>query len=64
MPATWQGWFVLVAYVMSVALLAVFYPPDAHEQTFLLGIVGASLILLVVCWLKGEPPRWRWGRDD
>lgn len=64
LPTTWQGWFVFVAYLSSVALLAVFYPPDAHEQTFFLGIVGASLILLVVCWLKGEPPRWRWGRMD
>ncbi len=27
-----------------------------------LGIAfGASILLIVVCWWKGEPAKWRWG---
>jgi len=26
-------------------------------------VVILSLALFVVCWIKGEPPRWRWGDD-
>jgi hypothetical protein len=30
-----------------------------------LAYVAALCGLLVgVCWLKGEPPRWRWGNDE
>ena len=25
--------------------------------------IGLVVLLLLVCWLKGEPPRWRWGGD-
>jgi hypothetical protein len=21
-------------------------------------------LLIGVCWLKGEPPRWRWGNNE
>jgi uncharacterized membrane protein len=22
-----------------------------------------TAVLIAICWLKGEPPRWRWGND-
>ena len=28
-------------------------------------VLAVYVILIAVCWAKGEPPRWRWGeRDD
>lgn len=64
LPATWQGWLVLGAYVAGAVALAVGCPPDTHKGVFFSGIVGLSLLLVVICWRKGEPPRWRWGDHD
>jgi hypothetical protein len=25
--------------------------------------VMLSILLIAICWLKGEPSRWRWGKD-
>jgi hypothetical protein len=25
-------------------------------------VVALSALLFGICWLKGEPPRWRWGK--
>lgn len=60
-PQTWQGWVALAAYVASVALVAVLWPPPRHMLGFGTGMAATTLALLVVCWLTGEPPRWRWG---
>ena len=27
-------------------------------------VVVLAVLLIGVCWLTGEPPRWRWGDDD
>ena len=24
-------------------------------------VLAESVVLVAVCWWKGEPPRWRWG---
>lgn len=61
LPLTWQGWMVFVAYVATVSIVSVLWPPPRHAVGFGVGIAGATLAMLAVCWLKGEPPRWRWG---
>jgi hypothetical protein len=65
-PSTWEGWVVLVGFL--ILLLAghvffVFFGP--------LGILGYianailwSVVLLWISFKKGEPPRWRWGKDS
>ncbi len=64
MPSCWQGWCVLAAYVVGIALLAFLYPPASDDsQVFFAGLIGLSVVLVAVCWFKGEPPRWRWGDD-
>ena len=60
--STWQGWLVLLLYTVSIASLVALYPPDSNGRVFC-GIIGLSIALVVTCWLKGEPPRWRWGND-
>ncbi|PVX76365.1 hypothetical protein [Paraburkholderia unamae] len=60
---TWQGWVTLAAYVVLVCLVAVFFEPHAHPFVFAALLVVLTLALTAVCWLKGEPPRWRWGKD-
>jgi hypothetical protein len=60
-PSSWQGWVVLVAYLGVIATVPYFQPPRRHLLPFALCIGAATAALVLVLWLKGEPPRWRWG---
>ena len=35
--------------------------PSNEPGAFIAWVVFMTLLLIAVCWLKGEPPRWRWG---
>ncbi|MEJ5999624.1 hypothetical protein [Paucibacter soli] len=60
LPSAWQGWLVLVAFmallVAGTLLLRTEPPVFLLAYTAVLGVA-----LVVICWRKGEPPRWRWG---
>lgn len=62
-PRTWQGWAVLAAYAALLVLGFVIFPPPGQTTAFLVLTGVASALLVAICWLKGEPPRWRWGGD-
>lgn len=68
-PASWQGALVLALYVL-VGIKSVFLitaPTHAGGETLLLGIgivILATAILLIICFRKGEPAKWRWGNKD
>lgn len=62
LPVVWQGWLV---YGVAFALLAgcfFAFPPEERPEPFLVCTSVVVLLLLAVCWWKGEPPRWRWGK--
>ena len=59
----WQGWVVYAVYFMLLGLVVYIFRVDHHPVTFVLLIAALSFVLFVVCKLKGEPPRWRWGGD-
>ncbi|WP_322045251.1 hypothetical protein [Paraburkholderia sp. J67] len=63
MPTRWQGWLVLLAYFVMLGATIHVFGPDRHMGAFILVVTLLSLVLVGVCWLKGEPPRWRWGDD-
>jgi hypothetical protein len=58
-PCSWQGWVVLLvwfaAFLAGVRFLPRYLP--AH----LVFMVVMVVLLLMVCYYKGEPPGWRWG---
>ena len=61
-PIRWQGW---VVYGIAAALLVAgpfALPPDKEPVLFHVYIAGVVIALLVVCFIKGEPPSWRWGK--
>jgi drug/metabolite transporter (DMT)-like permease len=64
LPMTWQGWLVLAAFVALVVAGTFVFPPRKAIAAYILYIAVISVLLIGVCWLKGEPPRWRWGDDD
>jgi enamine deaminase RidA (YjgF/YER057c/UK114 family) len=61
-PRTWQGWAVIVMYVAFVAAGLVLISPAVKPGLFSAYLLLLTLLLVVICWLTGEPPRWRWGR--
>ena len=51
----------MIIFVGVVTYTAIMYPPDKSPVVFLVNIVSSVLIFIAICWLKGEPPKWRWG---
>jgi len=61
-PNVWQGWVVYgVAFALLVAGVFLF-PPVDNPVLFHVYTSSVVVLLVIVCWLKGEPPRWRWGK--
>jgi hypothetical protein len=63
LPLTWQGWIVLIAYIGFVVAGTYIFPPEENKAVFIVVVILLSLIFIAICWIKGEPTRWRWGKD-
>ncbi|WP_026228385.1 hypothetical protein [Paraburkholderia atlantica] len=63
LPVRWQGWVTLLAYLVLIGVVAFRFQPVDHPLPFALLVALLTVALALVCWLKGEPPRWRWGKD-
>jgi hypothetical protein len=64
LPMTWQGWLVLAAFVVLVVAGIFLFPPRKAMAAYIVYLIVLNALLIGICWLKGEPPRWRWGDDD
>ena len=64
-PCCWQGWVVLGVWLALLIAGAIELLPSTNGHPFyFFGFVFAlSLVLIAICWWKGEAPRWRWGKD-
>ncbi len=62
LPSRWQGWVVFIGYFLLLGLGVFFLPPERRPLAFLAYASVLSFALVGVAWLKGEPPRWRWGK--
>lgn len=63
-PVAWQGWLVLVIFFALVLAGAVVLLPSRGQLAFVAYTFVLVVLLVAVCWIKGEPPRWRWGGDE
>jgi len=61
-PVSWHGWVVLLAYVLLLALGSVLLVPARHLGWHFVYVTALSGVLIAICYAKGEPPKWRWGR--
>ena len=62
-PSAWQGRAVLLAYLALVLGGIPFAHVSMGRVAYFAYVAVLTAVLVVICWLKGEPPRWRWGRD-
>lgn len=67
-PATWHGWLATAIYASAFGIWIAYWvrSAEAGDASVLKGF--APLLLLTVgfvllCWTKGEKPRWSWGRN-
>jgi len=60
LPISWQGWVVFAAFFCLLLAGAVMLLPRHGSLLFVAYSAILCAILLATCWLKGEPPRWRW----
>jgi len=51
----------MACYVALLGLGFALFPPASQTAEFILYVVGLTVLLIAICWVKGEPPRWRWG---
>lgn len=65
LPVAWQGWVVLVAY-LALTLAGIFLLTRSRGASvwFLPYVLTLTLLLLFICWKKGEKLEWRWGRKE
>jgi hypothetical protein len=59
-PTKWQGWVVLVVWIAALMAGSVIFR-TGHLVGFRGFVVVMALLLVLICYWKGEPPRWRWG---
>jgi hypothetical protein len=63
-PSSWQGWIVLFIYVTLVLGGIPLVRPSERTAAYVAYVSVLTAILIAICWLKGEPPRWHWGDRD
>lgn len=61
LPTCWQGWAVMGVYAVLVVTAVFSLHPEREPLKFIAAVAGLTIALVAVCWIKGEPPRWRWG---
>jgi hypothetical protein len=61
LPITWQGWLVLIGYVLLIVAGRFWFLPEYHAATFVFYVLFLTVLFISICWFKGEPPKWRWG---
>ena len=62
LPCSWQGWVVLMAYPVLLIAGLLLIGLQHYGLAIAYGVALASA-LFIICLLKGEKPRWRWGKD-
>jgi hypothetical protein len=54
LPCSWQGWVFFLAWLSGLLVAAIVLMPG-RPFAFTLVLSGMTLILVVICYVKGEP---------
>ena len=61
-PCCWQGWVVFAVWLVLLICGGIFLAPH-NVGLYVAYAVALAIALFVVVFIKGERPRWRWGKD-
>ena len=57
LPCAWQGWIVMVAYVILLVCGLFVINPEVNKGGFVAFVLTINMAMLLICWFKGEPLR-------
>ena len=65
-PATFEGWVIISIYIVYFTARAFIFDSKVNSDSFsvfpfLFEILLPTGVLIVICYLTGEKPKWRWG---
>ncbi len=65
-PASVEGWLIILAYVIYIIFLAkkletMLDISSSSALQYAIAFLFPTLILLMVCFWRGEKPGWHWG---
>ena len=63
-PRAWQGRVTLVVYIALVLIGIPFIQASRGSVLYIIYVSVLTAALIGICWLTGEPPRWRRGDRD
>ena len=58
-PASWEGWLTLIIWMFLFVSLVI--KIDHELMKNLIYIFLSVGVLIWICYVKGEEPRWQWG---
>ncbi|MDB5194652.1 MAG: hypothetical protein JWN50_666 [Parcubacteria group bacterium] len=65
-PISWEGWLITIIYVLGLVNFALQADGEHSGSDFLihfaLRFIPLTILFLIICYGKGERPRWRWGK--
>ena len=66
-PCTWQGWMILIIYIIVTVSNFIVIDKTSHSVSdslinFCPNLFVNTLSLVLICYLSGEKPHWRWGK--
>lgn len=66
-PSTFQGFLIIILYIVLVVetfMLVERYAVSEKDavMTFVPLMVLYTAALIIICYLTGEKPEWRWGK--
>lgn len=67
-PVKWQGWVAVLVYIVAIFLLVLTLDENSSGKemvfTYFLPLLFLTVILLFICYKKGEKPKWQWGLPE
>jgi len=59
-PCSWEGWLVLLVWIILFISLVKKIDHEFLKNEIL--ILLSVVVLIFICYKKGEKPRWQWGK--
>lgn len=65
-PSSWQGWLIMFVYFLIIFIDVNLTNKTINSSTdalinFAPKFIVLTVALIIVCYLKGEKPKWSWG---
>jgi hypothetical protein len=61
-PSTWEGHVVMVSFFALSFAGVWLFNPESNPIGFTSYVFSLTAVLIFICYRKGEPPSWRWGK--